>query len=66
MAKWVHHRKCKGGHAFEEVDGKTYCLGMTDDYFEDVVYISECRTCPRLLSNNEEHIEIFCREKVRM
>lgn len=60
MNRWVHHNKCSGGHAFDEVDGKTYCLGRTDAYFEDEVFISECKKCPRLLKNNEKEIELFC------
>ena len=28
--RYVHHNKCAGGHAFEEVDHKIYCLGRED------------------------------------
>lgn len=59
MSRWVHHNKCSGGHAFDEVDGNTYCLGQTDAMFEDTVYITECKNCPRLLMNNEDKIEKY-------
>lgn len=61
MLRYVHHNKCSGGHAFDEIDGKTYCLGMTDPYYEDEVYIDECKKCPRLLKNNEEQIEEYAK-----
>lgn len=28
--RYVIHNKCHGGHAVEEVDGNTYCLGLLD------------------------------------
>ena len=63
--KCVHNNKCKGGHAFDEVDGKTYCLGRTDSYYEDTVYLPECKKCPRLLENNKEKIEAYCIERMK-
>ena len=61
--RYVHHNKCSGGHAFDEIDGKTYCLGMTDPYYEDDVYIYECQRCPRLLKNNEEKLEAYAKSR---
>ena len=61
--RYVHHKGCTGGHAFKEIDGKTYCLGQTDPYFEDDVYIAECKCCPRLLKNNEESIAQYAKER---
>lgn len=55
----VRYKNCEGGNAFKEVDNKTYCLGRCDACFEDIVYISECLKCPRLLQNNVEKIEEF-------
>lgn len=59
MLRYVHHNKCSGGHAFDEIDGNTYCLGQTDAYFEDEVFIDECQKCPRLLKNNEDKIDEY-------
>lgn len=64
--KYVHYNKCTGGHAFDEIDGKTYCLGQTDAYYEDEVYLSECKKCPRLLKNNEDKIEEYAKEERTM
>ena len=55
--KYVHHNKCDGGHAFEEVDHKIYCLGRVDSAFEVKVFADECKKCPRLLDNNEDKID---------
>lgn len=63
MSRFVHHKKCKGGHAFEEIDHNVYCLGRTDDYFEDEVFLPECKKCPRLLKNNEDKIEEYAKER---
>lgn len=57
MSRMVHNNKCTGGNAFDEVDGKTYCLGQTDPYYEDVVFVPNCKKCPRLLKNNEDKID---------
>ncbi|MBO7430438.1 MAG: hypothetical protein J6U56_05435 [Spirochaetia bacterium] len=62
MNRLVHHNKCSGGHAFDEVDGKTYCLGQTDASYENEVFVPECKKCPRLLKNNEVAINEFCAE----
>lgn len=62
MLRYVHHNKCSGGHAFDEIDGNTYCLGQTDAYFEDEVFIDECQKCPRLLRNNEDKIDEYIRK----
>ena len=66
MSRWVHHNKCTGGHAFDEVDGKTYCLGQTDPYFELEVFVDECKNCPRLMKNNEEKIDKHCERSVNI
>lgn len=57
----IHYRKCLGGNAFEEVDGKTYCLGRTNPAYEDIVYLQECKKCPKLLDNNTEQIDEILR-----
>lgn len=57
----VRHNKCKGGRAFDEIDGKTYCLGRVDLYFEDTVYCDECKNCPRLLENNAEKLDEYAK-----
>lgn len=62
--KWVHHNKCTGGHAFDEVDGKTYCLGQTNSAYEETVFIPECKKCPRLLENNIDKIDEYCKRRV--
>lgn len=62
MGRFVHYNKCTGGHAFEEIDHKTYCLGQTDSYFEETVYLSECQKCPRLLKNNEDKIAEYAKK----
>lgn len=59
MSRYVHHNRCKGGNAFEEIDDNTYCLGRTDDFYEDEVYAEECQKCPRLLQNNVDKIEEY-------
>lgn len=61
--RYVHHNKCSGGHAFEEIDRNTYCLGRIDLYFEDEVFIDECKKCPRLLENNEEKLDEYARNR---
>ncbi len=55
--RYVHHNRCQGGTAFEEVDGKVYCLGRIDSMYEDIVYIDECKHCPRLLANMDKEQE---------
>lgn len=62
MARYVHHNKCKGGHAVDEVNGKTYCLGRADLGYYDIVYIDECKNCPRLVHNCEGEIEKWIKE----
>lgn len=62
--KYVRRNKCTGGKAFEEIDGNIYCLGQTDAAYEDVVYVPECKKCPRLLSNNDEKIEEYAKKTV--
>ena len=57
----VHHNKCTGGRAFDEIDGATYCLGNTDSYFENTVYCDECKNCPRLLDNNVEKLDEYAK-----
>ena len=64
--RYVHHNKCTGGKAFDEVDSKTYCLGQTNPAYEDIVYVSECKNCPRLLDNNEEKIEKYLKLQRRI
>ncbi len=59
--RYVHHNKCSGGHAFEEIDHNTYCLGQIDPYFEEEVFVDECKQCPRLLANNEEKLDEYAR-----
>ena len=66
MSRFVHHKKCKGGHAFEEIDHNVYCLGRTDAYFEDEVFLSECKKCPRLLKNNEDKIEEYANAYIKV
>ena len=41
--KYVHHNKCEGGYAFEEIDHNTYCLGRIDAAFEVKVFADECK-----------------------
>ena len=60
----VRHNKCTGGRAFDEIDGKTYCLGQVDPMFEDTVYCDECKKCPRLLENNAEKIDEYAKAHV--
>ena len=57
--RFVHHKGCKGGNAYDEVDGNTYCLGLRDMMFEDIVYCNECKECPRLLQNNEDKLNEY-------
>lgn len=59
--RYVHHNKCTGGNAFDEIDGKTYCLGLVDPMFEDTVYCDECKNCPRLLENNAEKLDEYAK-----
>ena len=61
--RYVHHNKCAGGHAFEEVDHKIYCLGRVDAAFEIKVFADECKKCPRLLDNNEDEISDYIKRK---
>ena len=63
--RYVHHNKCAGGYAFEEVDHNTYCLGRADSYYEDVVFVPECKKCPRLLDNNEDKIDEYIKQAER-
>ena len=63
--KYVHHNKCDGGHAFEEVDHKIYCLGRVDAAFEVKVFADECKKCPRLLDNNEDKIDEYAEQHER-
>jgi hypothetical protein len=63
--RYVHNNKCDGGHAFEEVDRKTYCLGRVDAAFEDKVFVDECKKCPRLLDNNEDKIYEYIKRMER-
>lgn len=50
MSRYVHHNKCKGGYAIDEVDGKTYCYGRIQKGYDDIVYVDECVRCPRLVN----------------
>ena len=63
--RYVHHNKCAGGYAFEEVDCNIYCLGRADSYYEDIVFVPECKKCPRLLDNNEDQISDYIKRKKR-
>ena len=63
--KYVHHNKCAGGHAFEEVDHKIYCLGRADAAFEVKVFADECKRCPRLIYNNEDKIDEYIKQAER-
>jgi hypothetical protein len=63
--RYVHHNKCDGGYAIEEVDHNTYCLGRADSYYEDVVLVPECKKCPRLIYNNEDKIDEYIKRKER-
>lgn len=65
MARYVHHNKCKGGHAVDEVNGKTYCLGRADLGYYDIVYIDECKSCPRLVHNSKKEVEKWIKENIR-
>lgn len=60
--KYVHHNKCKGGHAVEEIDGKTYCYGRVDAMYDFELYTRECQDCPRFFGNNEDKIEEWIKE----
>lgn len=53
MSRYVHHNKCKGGYAIDEVDGKTYCYGRIQKGYDDIVYADECTKCPRFVENFE-------------
>ena len=59
----IHHKKCSGGNAFEEVDGKNYCLGQTNPAYEDIVFLPECKKCPKLLENNTDRIDEFIKHR---
>lgn len=59
--RYVHHNKCAGGYAIDEVDHKTYCLGRVDPYFEMEVFVPECKNCPRLVYNNEDKIDEYAK-----
>ena len=61
--RFVHFRDCQGGFAFDEVDNETYCLGLQNLMYEDIVYCQECKKCPKLLANNEEKIQKYIDEK---
>lgn len=63
--RYVHHNKCAGGLATEEVDHKTYCLGLIDPYFEMEVFAPECKKCPRLVHNNEDKIDEYIKQAKR-
>lgn len=62
MARYVHHNKCKGGKAIDEVNGKTYCFGRVYLGYDYIVYVDECKNCPRLVYNCEEEIEKWIKE----
>lgn len=55
--RYVHHNKCHGGRAIEEVNGKVYCYGRIECGYDDIVYMSECEQCPRFIRRFEEEIE---------
>lgn len=59
--RYVHHNKCSGGRAIEEVDGKTYCYGLLDLYYE-YKFCDECLACPRFIDNNDEQIQKWAEE----
>lgn len=54
--KRIHHHKCSGGQALEEVypngEHKWFCLGRVDAQYELPVpydlYDEKCKRCPRL------------------
>lgn len=48
-----------------KVDHNTYCLGRADSYYEDVVFVPECRKCPRLIYNNEDKIDEYIKQTER-
>jgi len=61
--KYVHHNKCDGGHAIEEVDGNVYCYGRQDSMYDEMgvdeydTYDEMCKACPRFYYNNVEKID---------
>ena len=57
--RYVHHNKCAGGYAIEEVDHNT---GRADSYYEDIVLVPECKRCPRLIYNNENKIDEYIKQ----
>ena len=57
--RYVHHNKCAGGYAIDEVDHNTYCWGRADPYYEELVFVPECKKCPRLIYNNEDKIDEY-------
>lgn len=60
--KRIHHNKCDGGKAYEEVypngEHKWFCLGQVDAQYELPVpydlYDEKCRECPRLFREGGE------------
>ncbi len=62
--RYVIHNKCHGGHAVEEVDGNTYCLGLLDLKYDRGVYAEECKDCPRLVYNNQDRIAEWIAERI--
>ncbi len=57
MSRYVHHNKCKGGYAIDEVDGKTYCYGRIQKGYDDIVYVDECVRCPRFVNTFADKME---------
>jgi len=63
--RYVHHNKCDGGYAIDEVDHNTYCLGRADSYYDGIVLVPECKKCPRLIYNNEDKIDEYIKQAER-